>query len=98
MRIYATFFGLGSSVGWLTYVFARKVRPSSRPADSKKFPSVRNLPTITDNNDFAPNSVWMRSCQGMGVEKVVKMTRLAPLSSYSGLIGCGYYYYYYSWY
>ena len=27
---------------------------------------------ITDNNDFAPNSVWMRSCQGMGVEKVHK--------------------------
>ena len=27
---------------------------------------------ITDNNDFAPKSVWMRSCQGMGVEKVRK--------------------------
>ena len=30
------------------------------------------IPTITDDNDFAPNSVWMRSRQGMGVEKVLK--------------------------
>ena len=39
--------GLGSSVGWAPaglYLCVRKrsVRPSSRPADSKKFPSVRN--------------------------------------------------------
>ena len=27
---------------------------------------------LLDNNDFAPDSVWMRSCQGMGVEKVRK--------------------------
>ena len=38
---------LGSSVGWAPaglYLCVRKrsVRPSSRPADSKKFPSVRN--------------------------------------------------------
>ena len=48
--------GLGSSVGWaparLTYVCKRSVRPSSRPADSKKFPSVRNKPTITVLWDF----------------------------------------------
>ena len=34
--------------------------------------SKETIPTITDNNDFAPNSVWMRSCQGMGVENVRK--------------------------
>ena len=38
--------GLGSSVGWAgranLCVRKRSVRPCSRPADSKKFPSVRN--------------------------------------------------------
>ena len=43
----STYIGLGSSVGWAPaglYLCVRKrsVRPSSRPADSKKFPSVRN--------------------------------------------------------
>ena len=45
--------------------------------------NIRKELTITDNNYFAPNSVWMRLClMGWALRKFVKMTRLAPLSSY----------------
>ena len=39
----------------------------------------------------APNSVWTSEVMSnrMGVEKFVMTTRLTPLSSHSGLIGCG---------
>ena len=54
---------------------------------SNRFKLLISL-TIT-YNDFAPNSVWMRSCQGMGVEKVRKDDTARTFEFLFRFIGCG---------
>ena len=61
--------------------------PCSRPADSQVNPSVRNYPTNSDYDDFAPNSVWVRSTK-MGVDPFEVLTRLQSPGNGAKLICC----------